>query len=271
MEWPRVLVRGFLIWLNKDPDSDEPITWESVRPITVLSTIYRLLSRVRARQCLTFARRSTLCFVQPALSTTVHWTKHMEEIQAAIDEGATLSGFVFDLLKAFNTLQWETTLLVASRLGVPDSILRGWKLALIGLRRSVLINGTIHGEHAATCGFPEGDPLSVFGMFVVAFCWGTWTTFNLDCVPFAFADNLEVSSRSSVQLKFSFQRVKDFCRYFRLTLSPAKCWFWSTSKKGRREVEHYSINGEVISVKYCVRNLGASLQYTKKKSASLHA
>ena len=269
MKWPRVLVRGFLIWLNKDPDSDEPITWESIRPITVLSTIYRLLSRVRARQCLTFARRSTLRFVQPALSTTVHWTKHMEEIQAAIDEGATLSGFVLDLLKAFNTLQWETTLLVASKLRIPDSILRGWKQALVGLRRSVLINGTIHGEHAATCGFPEGDPLSVFGMFVVAFCWGTWTTFNLDCVPFAFADNLEVSSRSSVQLKFSFQRVKDFCRYFKLTLSPAKCWFWSTSKKGRREVEHYSINGEVISVKYCVRNLGASLQYTKKKSDSL--
>ena len=134
MDWPPLLVRGFLIWLNKDPDSLETIPWDKVRPITVLSCIYRVLARVRARQCLGFARKSTLMFVQPALPTSVHWTKIMEEVQAAVDQGTNLSGFVLDLLKAFNTLKWETTFMIAKQVGIPAQIIQGWRQALRGLR-----------------------------------------------------------------------------------------------------------------------------------------
>ena len=211
-------------------------------------------------------------FIQPALPTSVHWTKIMEEVQAAaaaLDQGTNLSGFVLDLLKAFNTLKWETTFMIAKQIGIPAQIIQGWRQALRGLRRTNLINGTVHGEHAASCGFPEGDPLSVFAMFLIAYCWGHWVTLTLDCTPFAFADNLEVTSGSTIQLRYSFGRVKDFCSAFGLTLSVDKCWFWSTTASGRKQIEDFTIEGVPLPLRYNATNLGATLQYSGKRSVAL--
>ena len=138
-----------------------------------------------------------------------------------------------------------------------------------GIERITFINGTVRGEHSASCGFPEGDPLSVFAMFLIAYCWGHWVTLALNCTPFAFADNLEVTSGSTTQLRYSFGRLKDFCSAFGLTLSVDKCWFWSTTTGGRKQIVDFTIDGKSLPLRYHAANLGATLQYSGKRSVAL--
>ena len=65
------------------------------------------------------------------------------------------------LIKCFNVLDR----LFVDRLGFDPGVTRMWLAALCQLQRTVLVGGYSYSASGSTTGIPEGDPLSVVGMF----------------------------------------------------------------------------------------------------------
>ena len=69
--WPPSLVQWFVVLLRKD-DCDVP-NWKSVRPISVAAGLYRVWSRLRARELLKVLASRATGLVRPNLATPMIW------------------------------------------------------------------------------------------------------------------------------------------------------------------------------------------------------
>jgi len=52
--------------------------------------------------------------------------------------------------------------------GFPALVVDAWMAMLGQLNRTVLVEGSVYGKASSITGIPEGDPLSVAGMFTFA-------------------------------------------------------------------------------------------------------
>ena len=82
-------------------------------------------------------------------------------------DGQDISGLSCDLSKCFNTLPRVPVFWLARRLGIPSYIVLTWHRAVANMTRRFQVLGKTGPPLGSCCGFPEGDPLSVVGSFVV--------------------------------------------------------------------------------------------------------
>ena len=98
------MVTGFVVALEKNPGAE---TVNQYRPITVFSLCYRTWSSIRARQVLQHLQPlapSTCTGNLPGKHAAHVWYGIMQEIELAQLNKGSLSGWVVDLVKAFNML-----------------------------------------------------------------------------------------------------------------------------------------------------------------------
>ena len=141
--WPSILTKTWVILL---PKVEGALTWQQVRPISISSMIYRAYARIRTSQILSRLPPLHLPFVSLGIPTSVHWATLLDRIQFARDSDGILAGIVCDLLKAFNCLNRQVVLRLASKGGVPLNIIDAWSGALLGLKRQILLDGLLFGE-----------------------------------------------------------------------------------------------------------------------------
>ena len=90
------------------------------------------------------------------------------------------------MVKAFNKLPRYAIFEAAKHLGIPIQILRAWAVALVQLKRIFFIMGHVSDFVLSATGFPEGDPLSVVAMLIVAAAWIAGLTLQVPtATPFA--------------------------------------------------------------------------------------
>ena len=151
--WPSQLLRSFVVFLPKE---EGDIGWKGIRPI----------SRIRARQLIARIPPLPLKYVGLRIPTIAHWSVLLDQLHCAYQRRTVFSGIVLDIIKAFNVLQRKSVFLLAEKAGVSADIIRAWKGSLQGLTRSAVVGGCLFGSESSTTGFPEGDPLSVWAMFI---------------------------------------------------------------------------------------------------------
>ena len=196
--WPSQLLKSFVVFLPKE---EGDIGWKGIRPITVAPLIMRLFSRIRARQLIARKPPCPVKYVGLHIPTIAHWTVLLDQLHCAYDRRTIFSGIVLDIIKAFNVLQRRSIFLLADKAGVSAEVIRAWGGSLRGLTRSAVVGGCIYGSESSTTGFPEGDPLSVWAMFIITWyiAWSIEQAFPTVDMR-AFADNWELTGNRPYDL-----------------------------------------------------------------------
>ena len=193
--WPPALTQWFLVLLRK---TDDPVvTWDQIRPISVSAALYRLWARLRAKEMLKiFSSRST-GMIKPNLPTTAIWGMLSDYLDWSADSGAKPAGIVLDIVKAFNSLHRPLLGELLAKTGTPRWLWQCWHRALQQMARRVQVAGFHYQASRSRTGIPEGDPLSVCGMWTYSFLFGSVVNACVEegpgiVCPVTYADNWEI-------------------------------------------------------------------------------
>eukprot|EP00438_Fugacium_kawagutii_P001772 Skav227149 [mRNA] locus=scaffold133:634232:636690:+ [translate_table: standard] len=207
------------------------------------------------------------------LSTRSLWAMMTIHIDEGLRTGVAPCGLVVDIIKAFNVLNRSFLRSTFLRLGFSQVIVDTWFRALGSMRRQLLVQGTVHlppDELALSVrGIPEGDPLSVVGMFLVCLVYSEVVVqHDGSLTPLTYADNWEILSTNVKSLIEALPVVEHFLRSCELPVSPAKCWLWSLTKSGRAQLRDQTLNDQPVPVQLQAVDLGADIAYGYRTPAA---
>ena len=227
--WPPSLRQWFLVLLRKD-DSQVP-KWNQIRPISVSAGLYRLWARLRAKEMLRVLASRQTGLIKPNLPTTAIWGMLSDYIDWAVCRRAKPAGLVLDIVKAFNCLHRGLLGQLMNKIGAPPWLWQCWEGALTAMTRRVQIDGHHYQAHLSSTGIPEGDPLSVGGMWAYSYMFGevvkNFGGGDLQTVcPVTYADNWEVWGARLQAIIDLLDPLASFLRTCRLPISVDKCWGW---------------------------------------------
>ena len=263
IDWPKVLGLCKTIFLTKVSGNPKP---GDTRPITIASILYRLWASVHSKVFLKVWANK----LPPSMSGGLPGRGTEEvltQIQIAL-EGAntTVSGFVLDILKAFNAVCREIAAYALCRLGVPKQFVLQWMKALTGLRRSCCIQGNMGPPLPSNTGVPEGDCISILAMTAITFAWTCFTKTE-GVEQFSYADNWEWLTHEHHLNRNVLLLTQKFSHALRLTISPTKSWCWASSKKGERDwrpIWNLAFPGQPINCQRHSNDLGQEVHYVSK-------
>jgi len=256
--WPQACMAGSVRSLAKTLEPQSPSDY---RPVTVLSLVYRLWSSFQAKfwlRALSGSLNPLLCGNRPGGQTCHVWRWILQELEHARHLEGPVSGFVADLVKAFNTLPRLPTMLSARLMGVAQETVVAWSGALSSIRRHFAVRQSFSSGLDSSTGFPEGCALSCLGMLVLDELLHKWLDqLSPSICGLTFVDNWEVVVKDVQWLLPAFQRLCTFVDMLDLQLDQAKTYFWSTCASTRAQLRS---SGK--SVKLSARDLGAHVVYS---------
>eukprot|EP00438_Fugacium_kawagutii_P026374 Skav206095 [mRNA] locus=scaffold2150:239336:242452:- [translate_table: standard] len=237
------------------------------RPITIISSIYRLWSRVT---CSALVRHfhedipKQVTGLLPGRGAFAAIFNQQWAVEKAKSSHQCLQGITLDLTKCFNAINRSRLLTVLQLMGLPHSILHVWYLTLQSLTRYWDLSGFASEPCASTTGCPEGDAFSVISM--VAICTG-WVSGLLDLAPgiqaSSYADNWSWWGGSLVHRAAAEWTVR-YCDWLGLSIDWSKTWLWSTQGTGLeplRDALHRVTGRSEFSVRARAQDLGCSVTY----------
>lgn len=230
-QWPMNLGKGAVAFIPKEPDNMYP-TPGDFRPITNLSSVYRLWAAIRHNQL--------------ATSWFPHW-KHAQsyggkfskaadqlayetcsQIEQAKTQNFYLAGISFDLAKCFDTVPFNLALDVFSARGADVRIVQTLRSFYIS-HHFFRLEGSYLPSYKPTCGIVQGCPLS---MLILTSLVTSWLE-NLQAhtkvsVPRSYADDMSCvtvdSSKHVVSQEFPkvYRLTQDFTKTAGLTINAKK-------------------------------------------------
>lgn len=268
--WPTQWMTAFVIFLPKVEDSHKP---SDLRPITVISKIYRLWARMHALQVITWASANVAPLIGGGVRE-VNPNEIMTFVQLAIETHQTdsthLQGLVLDIQKAFNNLHRGLLDAIFEKLGLPQWLRQPYNQMMLQLERRLVFASHISKGAKSTCGVPEGCPIAVLAMLAYTVGLYSWLQAQKPEVTFyGFADNWSVYHNQVKVLKEAIQDIENFCNIMKLPLAGDKSWTWSTDAKGRQLMKGIHLQGKEVPLRLNEKELGCDMQYTRKASRSV--
>ena len=254
------------------PKNDSPNSMSQIRPITIISALFRLLGKVIFR------------VVADQWSAILPWNisgglprrgvkelsfRQKLAIEDAISQKLQLGGFSLDLIKAFNTFDRRILRYAMLRLGIPPIIVQFWFQSLSNLQRFPQVNGCLGPAIDSTTGVPEGDSLSVLAMISLSTLF-YYKLKSIDPVitPFCYADNWAWSAGAKHAHFKAFTAMLNLVMALRVTIDFNKSWFWALKKDFRQTCSDLLLlfpSGDIdIQIKSHVKDLGEVVNYTRK-------
>ena len=264
--WPQRLTQARVIMLSK-PNSDNYDAL-SVRPITVLSRLYRQWSRCRSIQVLKHLG-SQLPPEIGGIASNVSADLLVAWIADQIDEGlhsnTSFAGVVVDLTKAFNMLPRIPLSMLAAKLGLPQEYAFAHNAMLHDLVRFVDLGGHIGHGIPSTTGVPEGCAMSVVSMLLITILVSqSLQADNFPVILAMFADNWGITTHNVDQLQFAIGRLEHVIESLKLKISADKSWTWATTPNLRKQLHQIEIFDEPVPSVLNTKDLGCDVAYSKK-------
>ena len=262
--WPTSCMAGSVRSLAK---TSWPQTAGDFRPVTVLSLVYRIWSSYHSKFWLKELGAQLdplLCGNKPGGRTSHVWRWILQEVEAAYQTDAPVSGMVADLVKAFNTIPRLPTLHAARLMGVGHDTVTGWAGALSSICRHFAVRQSFSSGLVSSTGLPEGCGLSCLGMLILDELLHRWlAALSPDVCGLTFVDNWEVLVRQEHLLAPALDRLEKFVRMLDLQLDEKKTYFWSTSSRVRARLRQ-----EGKYVRSGARDLGAHVVHSRQLANS---
>lgn len=264
LPWPKVVLQGHVSSLEKHGHAMGPADY---RPITVLGLIYRVYASLRAKQALqwldSFAEPHIIGN-RPHRSTKHIWWSLSEHIEYCHHFDLDLAGLTTDVRKAFNCLPRQAVIACAHHYGLPPVLINCWHRAVSHIERFFIVEGACSDPCFATCGYPEGDPMSVVSMFLVNQAMHKWVmSQSKPCQPVSYVDNWELVSSQPESIIPAEQALASFVDEIDISLDTAKTYVWALSASGRKLLRR-----QFGDVKYDCKDLGGHVVYCKR--ATMH-
>ncbi len=260
LPWPRATMTGLISSLEKH---DRAQTVKDYRPICVLSLIYRVWSSLRARECLRWLLQfipTDLIGSCPNRQAGDLWYTVASIVESGNHFDERCCGALADLSKCFNNIPRIPVFVIAKRLGLPDCICIPWQRALLAMERRFCVNGAVSRAHTSSCGFPEGDPLSVVAMVLVNISLDRYMKFQRPEVRcWTYVDDWQLTGDSYETILDGMEEIKLFTDMLELPMDPSKAAFW-----GNQHIDRQGFRNAGQPVIHHGRNLGGHVSYGKQ-------
>ena len=252
---------------------DCPTSMNHGRPITVLSTLYRLVTKILYGKISQVWAKNLPMAISGGLPARGVRDLAFEQnffIEQHVQMSHELCGVSIDLSKAFNLVPRYPARALLKKLGVPDDVIQFWALSISRLSRVVLFRGQIGYPVNSTTGIPEGDSFSVLIMIALS-AFFYYRMVRPQVWPAAYADNWSWMSTSDKECFQAFIRVLNLAQSIKMVVDIAKSWVWGTSKSMKMAVKNFDIlfpsNPNCLSLRNSIRDLGEIVQYNKQRVA----
>ena len=271
-QWPEALLSATVTMLSK---MEAAFELAHTRPITVLSTIYRLWAKIVSRKfinnCLPWLPQGVQGNRPKASS---RWVATMVQTLA---EHALITNTPFhfaslDLTKAYNLLQRDVLRLTNARFGTPKPIWEAYSTFLSKVTRHFKIHGSVSPGMTSKAGCPEGDALAVYQMAQLN--WLTLAqvertqTLEKEMTMISYVDNWIYFSYLNNVLRSTLETVYDFQKVAGFSLSPQKTWLASTSTLARGVMKEWTFQNTSPPVCYSKVELGMLLRFSRSAATA---
>ena len=263
--WPNDLAQGF-ITLTPKGEGAEPA---HLRPISVMSVIYRAWAGTRLRELLEWQDTwvsVNLHGYRPRHGPEHVWWSLALRIERALIEGTDLAGISLDYAKCFDRVPSNIVFRLARESGMSEDILKPLEGMFKQLRRRFVIGGGVGKQFASTNGIMQGCPLSVILLNLLVTVWiRAIETEVPSAQPFGFADDTGATAHGDHAVD-TLQKVlsitKDYERLTGQRLNAGKSKCWGTSLQAKAEAKQLHVDGEQLKCVDDMRCLGAHLSFS---------
>ena len=250
----------------------EPSSMHDGRPITILSSLYRLLGKVIFRQVADYWSKKLPFPISGGLPgrgvKDVAYAQKFQ-IESFLMSGRQLGGFSLDLVKAFNNFGRFPLSLAMRKMGIPEYITTFWIKSLARMKRYLYHKSSLSEGIPSTTGVPEGCSLSVLAMLALS----TVYYFKLQVVgtfPYAYADNWSWFTTTQKAHFQAYILMLNLVHSLKLQIDFKKSWHWATTKSFRDGCDNFKFlfpneTGKV-TIRTCVKDLGERVSYNKSVS-----
>ena len=257
--WPRQMVTGFVVALEKTPGA---ATVNQYRPITLFSLCYRIWGSIRAKQILQHLQPYAPCTCTgnlPGRYSAQVWYGVMQEIELAQLHQTQLSGWVIDLIKAFNLIPRVPIMCFMKALNVAPAILTAWMTALTTVERRFKLHNCVGPGLRSCTGFPEGCALSVCAMLAHNLVAHAYLRLRHPHVTlWSYVDNIEATAPNAQRALAALEAFHSFSQVMDVSIDVAKSYTWSVQADQRK-----ALRADAQVTKLSARDLGGHVQYSK--------
>ena len=263
--WPEAWTLAKTLCLPKMPSPKTPL---DIRPITVMSKMYRVWGKIRGGQVaehLASHVPKTIGGPCAQVSSEMIAFYTADRIEEALCEKSPLSGVVLDIVKCYNSIRRLPLQKLLLALGIPNNIVNTFFAAMAQLQRFFQICDKCGTTFKTTTGIVEGCGFAVPCMLAI----GIWadsiishTTPNAESVM--FADNWSIFHHQPYQLLKALHSLLSFVEAMKMKIAPSKSWLWSTSALHRTQLLHQNHRCQNIPVINAAKDLGVDQNYTNK-------
>ena len=240
------------------PQTEGSATVDQTRPITILSALYRLWSRVITRKFIRNAAPFLPLSIQgnrPGASSKWLAVFIQSQVEAAFAKNQPLHVASLDLTKAFNLISRELLQVTSPKMCVPPEIVHLYSAFLGGLRRSFQVLRSTSPGQLSTKGVPEGCGFSVCCMLqlnwlMYARAVEVGTTQQMACM-FSYVDNWLATSSVLQDVHATLSLAHEFAGKAGYVISPSKTWVGSTCPKSRDEIRKWIFQGSKVQGSRC--------------------
>jgi hypothetical protein len=166
-----VLPKAITSFLTLVPKKDHPRVLSDYRPICLVSSLYKILSKVLADR-LKKVLGKLIDKVQSAFLSKrqifdgVLVINELVDLAKQRDDNCLL--FKVDFERAYDTVSWKFLEYMMERMGFADTWMRWIRSCVCQSSMSVLVNGSPMADLSVGKGLRQGDPLSPFLFLIVA-------------------------------------------------------------------------------------------------------
>lgn len=251
------------------------------RPISLLNTIYKVISRLLVSRL----KPTLVDFIVPNQTAFVKDCLLVENTTLAAElvngyhknKGAKRITVKVDISKAFDTLSWDFLLSCLRAMGIPEILLNWLRVCICTPSYMVGYNGCVNGFFKGKRGLHQGDPLSPYLFCIAMNCLSLMLnkeassgsfSYHYQCAKtklthLCFADDLLIFLDGSISsLQTVLRILKEFELRSGLAVSMQKSCFFS-SGLSTQEIETIQASTGMPSGTLPIRYLGVPL-CTKK-------
>jgi len=268
-KWPQNLVKGAVALIPKDSDKKDPLP-SDYRPITILSTVYRLWSAIRHQQLASvwsphwkhpqsYGGKFSQAADQLAFDTC-------RQIEEAFANNHAVAGISYDLAKCFDSVPYNLALDIFSARGADLKVVKTLRAFYSDHRKHFRLEGSYLPSLQPCNGIVQGCPLSMLILSSVVTAWLEHVQARtINSTQRAYADDM-----SSLTIHSNKQHVQtEFRKVHQLTQKFIQTTGLSINEKKTFTFGSKSIKNSIPSIaEHCdsFRLVGCSIKLSNARS-----